>query len=52
MSKTKLDIFTKFDTHMYGHTIRTHKKCGGIVPLGGAIIAKNMKIPFDYNRVL
>ncbi len=38
-------IFTKFDTHMYGHALRTHKRYGGIVPLGGAIIEQNMKLP-------
>ncbi len=30
---------------MYGHTLRTHEKFGGIVPLGGAIIEQNMKLP-------
>ncbi len=30
---------------MYGHTLRTRKKIGGIVPLGGAIIEQNMKLP-------
>ncbi len=44
-SKTKWDIFTKFDTHMYGHTLRTHTKFGGIGLLGGAIIEQNMKLP-------
>ncbi len=39
------EIFTKFDTHMYGHTLRTRKKIGGIVPLVGAIIEQNMKLP-------
>ncbi len=46
------EIFTKFYTHMYGHTLRTHKTFGGILPLGGAIIVQNMKLPFDYNGVL
>ncbi len=44
-SKTKLDIFTKFETHMYGHTLRTRKKFGGIVPLGDTIIEQKMKLP-------
>ena len=43
-SKTKWDICTKFDTHIYGDTMRTHKKNGLIVPLDGAIIEQNMKL--------
>ncbi len=38
-------FFTKFDTHMYGHTLRTHNTFGGIVLLGGAIIEQNMTLP-------
>ncbi len=30
---------------MYGHTLSTRKKCGGIVLFGGAIIEQNMKFP-------
>ncbi len=31
--------------YMYGHTLRTHKTFCRIVPLGGAIIEQNIKLP-------
>ncbi len=39
------EIFSSNFTRMHGQTLRTHAKFGWIVPLGGAIIEQNMKLP-------